>query len=116
MKVFATRRMVCPSGAGLGDRAGADLGGAAAAIVDQERLAKTLADRLRHCPGHDVGSAAGGIRNDHADRLRRRPLRRSRRNKPGDECKRGQSKRRPSSLVMRPASRTAIDSITLLLT
>ncbi len=56
-------------GRGLGDGVGADRTAPAGAVFHHHRLAQDAAHLVRRATADDVGGAAGGERNDQADRL-----------------------------------------------
>ncbi len=85
-------------GSGFGDGSAPDIAACAGTIVDDELLAKSLAEILRERTRQQVGAPAGGKRHDHGDGPRRPDLylclgdRRSR-----PEASGGDGKRDPSS-------------------
>ena len=81
----------------MDDDFGADIAGAAGTIIDDELLAEMLRQRIRQKPRGDVGSDAGGIRHDDADRPRR-VIRRA-----GDARQCGE-RRRDCGKVQKPAA------------
>ncbi len=62
-------------GLGVLHRDAADHAGAAAAIVHRDRLAETVADRLRDQPRRDIDGAAGRVGHDDGDGAARKVLR-----------------------------------------
>ncbi len=62
------RKIVYPSGAAAAASVGADLPAGAAAVVDDDRLADSLRERLADGTRQEIVAAAGRKRHDHPDR------------------------------------------------